>query len=214
MARTLLYSGLAGATLIGIAFWWNASRHNSADSVFEPSIQSVEAAPLCPWREPNRDLRAFFPDATGYQREIRILSGKRLELQRRLGRAPNAEENALYVYRVLQGIHPLGAILTRRVKGENGAIELVLAVNSDQTVSGLRLQRLREPASTAQALEDPAWLGAFRGKSVDGPWLLGKGIPALPACAQPSGQAIIDGVRSLLVSLAVAPDQSSVAHHH
>src|SRR5215471_6453841 len=130
-----------------------------------------EAAPLCPWREPETDLKLFFPQATRYEIETRILSGMRLELERRLGRFPTGDENSLRLYRVYQDEIPVGTVLTRRVKGEHGAIELVLATRN-QNVCGIRLQRLREPEPIVNSLQDSQWQGAFIGKKTEDLWRL------------------------------------------
>jgi hypothetical protein len=175
----------------------------------------IEPAPPCPWREPEQDLRAFFPQADHYQTEERILSGQRLELADRLGRPPTAEENALSVHRVFHQQQSLGTVLTRRVKGEYGAIEVVLAISTNGRVCGLRLQRLREPEAIATELHRPEWLGAFQGKRVSSSWQIGLDVPAVSTPARASAEAVVDGVRSLLVLLDTA-NQSNVLvlpHH-
>lgn len=171
---------------------------------------------MCPWREPENDLKKFFPNATGYKVETRILSGLRLELAARLGRAPTGDENALHVYTVSQEQTPLGVVLTRRVKGALGAIEIVVAVNTNQQVCGLRLQRLREPEASAAILQSSRWLRSFDGQRADSPWRLGQDIPAVPADAQTSAAAIVDGVRSSLILLATAnePRGLTTTPHH
>ena len=169
---------------------------------------------MCPWREPDADLRAFFPAATRYQTETRILSGQRLELQRRLERVPTAQENSIYVHRIFRDNLPLGSVVTRRVKGENGAIEIVLALDTSGAVSGLRLQRLREPKPVAEALANPVWLGAFGGKTAESAPIIGKDLPELIREAQPSARSIIEGVRSLLVLMAVSEGRPNLANHH
>jgi hypothetical protein len=121
-----------------------------------------------------------------------------------LGRRPTGDENALRLYRVYQDQAPLGVVLTRRVKGEHGVIEVVLAVDPEEQVRGLMLQRLREPEAIANALENPDWRRSFAGKRVDSPWSLGRDIPQVPSDAHESAQAIVDGARSLLVMLTVA----------
>lgn len=171
---------------------------------------------MCPWREPENDLKMFFPNATGYKVETRVLSGLRLELAARLGRAPTGDENALRVYPVYQEQTQLGVVLTRRVKGELGAIELVMAVNTNQQICGLRLQRLREPEAIAAILQSSQWLQSFDGKRADSSWQLGKEIPDVPADAHTSAEAIIDGVRSSLILLATANEArglTATPHH-
>jgi hypothetical protein len=149
-------------------------------------------------------LKLFFPSATSYKVETRILSGLRLELAARLGRTPTGDENALRVYPVYQKQTPLGLVLTRRVKGAHGGIEFVLAVSTNNQVCGLRLQRLREPESSAVALQSSRWLRSFDGRRADSPWQLGQDIPDVPPDARASAESIVDGVRSLLILLATA----------
>ena len=161
-------------------------------------------------------MKMFFPGATGYTTETRILSGQRLELAARLGRTPTGDENALRVYSVQHEQTPLGVVLTRRVKGALGAIEVVLAVNTNQQICGLRLQRLREPEASAASLQSSEWLRSFEGKRADSSWQLGKEIPDVPAGARISAEAIIDGVRSSLILLAIESESRRVlaTPHH
>jgi hypothetical protein len=171
---------------------------------------------MCPWREPESDMKAFFPNATGYSVETSILSGQRLELAARLGRTPTGDENALRTYCIHQGQCPLGVVLTRRVKGDLGAIEVVMAVNTNQQICGLRLQRLREPETCAAALQNPDWLRSFDGQRAGSSWRLGTEIPEVPAEAHTSAEAIVDGVRSSLILLAAASQTRSLTarpHH-
>jgi Na+-translocating ferredoxin:NAD+ oxidoreductase RnfG subunit len=173
---------------------------------------------LCPWREPETDLKLFFPEATRHELETRILSGLRLQLAARLGRTPTGDENALHVYRIYHDQTPLGTVLTRRAKGAFGAIELVLAVDTNGTVCGLRLQRLREPESIAVALQNPDWLRSFEGKRADSTFKLADNIPDVAAEARVSAEAITDGVRSLLILFAAAYQSNTqnpvAARHH
>jgi hypothetical protein len=174
----------------------------------------VEPAPLCPWREPERDLANFFPGPTRYQTETRILSGERLHLQQLLGRPPSAEENSIQVHTVFKGEQLVGTVLTGRARGEYGVIEAVLALDLDLKVRGVYLQRLREPAAIAAALQAPEWLGAIAGKTAQSDWQLGRDIPDLPPEARRSGQSVLDTVRSLLILSTVAEGNSRRSHHH
>ena len=95
MARFLIFGACALA--LGLAVL--ARRiSESSELPFDPKTPLPQAAPLCPWREPASDLKRFFPNATQYQPETRILSGQRLELAQRLGRVPTGDENALHLY--------------------------------------------------------------------------------------------------------------------
>jgi hypothetical protein len=173
--------------------------------------------PLCPWREPEADMQALFPGATRYDAETRILSGQRLELQTKLGRTPSGDENALHLFRIYRDQTLLGTVATRRVKGEFGAIELVLAIGADQQVRGWRVQRSREPGPIMEALSEPAWQRSFEGKSADSPWQLGLDIPMVASDALGSATAVVDGTKSLLILVAAAdraPSPSGAAPLH
>ena len=193
---------------------WLAKRPSAGEVVFEPRSQILEPAPLCPWRQPEADLHRFFPGATRWQSEIRVLSGQLLELRRRLGRDPQPEELALQVHRVFRNSEELGAVLVRCVHGEYGAIEIVLAIDPQGTVVGLELQRQREPAAIAAALTSPDWLGAFRGLRAADFAAAAPSLPAVPAQARSSADAIADGVRSLLILYQTARNGGAGAPIH
>ncbi len=175
------------------------------------------AAPMCPWRHPEQDMRAFFPGATEYRTELLALSRYRAQILARLGPSGTLESNALYVHRVLQGGRTVGTVLVRRMAAEHGALELVVAVNPDGTVGGVRIQRQREPAAVSAALSSPEWLSALRGKRADSPFSLGDDVPAVPAAAQPCAAALLRGLRSLLIEYQTASSgatHSPVPTHH
>ena len=216
MRRGLVYGG-AAVSLGAALFWLRREGLPSADEAVRELQPPPEAAPMCPWREPEADLQRFFPGATGYQTETLILSSRYAELSGALGRRPSPDELSLRLHRIRREDALLGTILTRRVKGESGAIEFVLALDRGGTVRGLRLQRLREPEEVAGALLRPAWLGSFAGKTAANRWRLGEDLPAVDPRAIGSAQAIVEGVRSLLILLAVAENTAqppSAPSHH
>ena len=217
MPRVVFLGFGALAALLAVV-GWRLAQSSTAETLIDAPATPPEAGPLCPWREPEADLRQFFPSATHDESETRILSGHRLELAQRLGRAPTGDENALRLHRVYRENTALGIVLSRRVKGAYGAIELVLAADTNHLVCGLRLQRLREPEPVARALQNPDWLHSFRGKGADAAWQLGRDIPDVPPEARLSAQAVVDGTRSALILLATAeqalPLRAAEAHHH
>lgn len=202
--KSLVLWTLLGAVLTGGALYALLRPQPAEQLPVVGAVPRVETAPMCPWREPEADLRRFFPVATGYDTEVLVLSGVRGELAQRLGRQPTAEENALYVYPVHGSTGNLGTVLVRRVKGESGAIEVVLAVDTGGRVVGVRLQRYREPEVVAAVLKAPTWLRGFHGKTAESDWGLGGGIAPVPKVALPSALAVVDGVRSMLILLQVA----------
>ena len=188
----------------------------TSELAFEPHSERIEAEPLCPWREPQRDLAEFFPTAVRYETETRVLSGCRTVLAERLGRPPTAGENVLCLYSILGPGSPLGRIVTGRVKGEYGAVELVVAVKASGELAGLRVQRWREPEAIVEALEQPEWLAAFRGKTAASKWDWETDWPRVVPAASATAKAMVAGVRSLLILLDVASQTNaapSIRHH-
>src|SRR4051812_7912314 len=100
----------------------------------------AEEEPVCPWREPDNDLHSFFPEATSHHLETKALSAMRPQLMRILGRQPTGADHILHVHRVMTGGAPAGAVLLKRVKGEYGAIELVIALSTNNIIRGVRAQ--------------------------------------------------------------------------
>ncbi len=166
----------------------------------------IDTAPLCPWRDPAADQKTFFPTATSHLLETRILSGRRMELATRLGRPPTAEENALQLQHIYKEGEVLGTILTRRAKGLHGAIELVIAMQPDGRLRGVRIQRSREPA-TALATLEKTWLGLFSGQTM-------ASLPK-PITEESDGEtektevAILEGVRASLILFEVAQKEEA-----
>lgn len=216
MQRKTFFSLLGALLLLALAAQWqSAARYLSFAPAAIPERRPVAGIALCPWREPDADRRRFFPGSTRHRTDVLVLSGRFAELKQRFGRLPLPEENPLYVHRVYAGKRLMGSVAARRVKGEYGAIEVVLAVGADGRVRGVRLQRQRAPRAIADALS-ACWPGAFNDKTAHSDWRLGGDIPNVSVAARASAAAIIEGVRSLLVLLDVAHahDASSEAQHH
>jgi hypothetical protein len=169
---------------------------------------------MCPWRNPEADLKALFPGATGYRLDRRVLSGQRLELERRLGRRPTAEESALNLYRVHDPAGAMGIVIPQRVKGEYGAIELVIAIGTDGKVKGLHIQRQREPEEVARALLSPKWLAGFEGWDADTPPKAATAPRGMPEAGRKSAAAVAEGVHAVLNLYVVAERSGISAPHH
>jgi hypothetical protein len=206
---------------LAVGAYWFASHLNSEQDVplvdvaqDTPAPKNDTAVGLCPWRNPDADRKAFFPDSTGCREETLVLSRQRLEIERRLGRPATGEDNALQIHRILRGETPVGAVVTRRVRGESGVIELVLAVGTDGKIVGAKLQRQREPDEVAQALRADAFLGAFPGKTARSEWRLGKEFAPVPEAARTSAAALLDGARTALILLDTGGQTVSAPHVH
>jgi hypothetical protein len=217
MQRKTAYGVLGLLAIVAlVAQWLSAAWFGANDIVSIPIRTPVAGASLCPWRQPEADMSTFFPHATSHRTESIALSHHLAELRKRLGRWPGPAENPLQIHRIYAGRQLLGSVLARRVKGEYGAIEIVLAVNTQGRVRDLKMQRLREPTPIAGVLRSPQWLHAFEGKTVESDWRLGHSIPDVPAAARPSAEAVVSGVRSLLILLDAAgrTGTGATVHHH
>jgi hypothetical protein len=219
--KSRLLSILTGAILFAAGLGWAVSYFTAGPDIpiakaTDRSFQRQEqpAAGLCPWREPEADRRLFFPNSTGFQEETLVLSGLRAEVERRLGRTHNGEENALRIHRILRRETPVGAVITRRARGESGVIEFVLALEQDGTIVGAKIQRLREPDAIAKALRSPEWLGAFHGKTGADSWQTGKDVPAVSAEARISAEALLSEARTALILFEVANRSPGAKAHH
>ena len=67
-------------SLLGLAALWRVLNPPESPQIVT-SRKLLEAAPMCPWRQPTSDMAAFFPGATGYHTETLILSSHLRELK-------------------------------------------------------------------------------------------------------------------------------------
>ncbi len=203
MRRSLLFGSLA-AVAAGAGILGRTALSPTREPVFESASQPPALAPLCPWRNPEADLPILFPGATRYAVEDRVLSGLRPELARRLGRLPTGDENVLQVYRVYRAEEPVGELVTRRVKGTFGAIELVIAADNVRRLKGILIQRMRESQAVGDALLAVDWPRWWR---LSGPVTssLPEGLmSSLPPDARASAAAILEGTHASLILLSVS----------
>ena len=71
--RGLLLLGAAGLVLVPALVLWRSS---SSEALIEKRVTPPEAAPLCPWRDPEKDLKVLFPSASGYEVETPAGGGR------------------------------------------------------------------------------------------------------------------------------------------
>ena len=148
--RAPFLAGAAALACAGAIYFLLRPAPESVPLVDIPLSKSGGPA-MCPWREPEKDLRRFFPGATSYRTDTLALSSIRQRILNRLGPGSRIEDNSLYVHRALRGTETVGSVLVRRAAGPHGAIEVVAAVDRSGKLVGLRVQRHREPEATARA---------------------------------------------------------------
>jgi hypothetical protein len=176
----------------------------------------VEVSPVCPWRDPQRDLAALFPSATNYLADARVVSRMTAEIVKRLGRQMTPDENPLRIFRAQADGRTVGAVLLTRVRGEHGGVEVVIGVSTNGDIRDVRIQSHREPEAVAREITSDKFLRAFKGKSFSSRLHLADDLPELSAEARPTAQAIADGVRSQLIvrSFADGFNSPTDAHAH
>ena len=204
---------LATLIVVAAAVWiWRSIPAHSVVQAHVERAAAGENVPICPWREPERDLVALFPGATGYSTETRILSAFMTPIQKRIGRPMTIDENPLRIHRVNNGTQTSGAILVKRVKGEYGGVELVIGITPQRQVAGVRIQSQREPDSIVQAIT--GWLPALRGNTADSALQPGQDLSNVAPDARATARAIAEGVRSTLIVFSFAEDSAGKSQSH
>ena len=208
-SRKAALAGAAAIVAVGGILYLARPDSPGLPTIDLPPVESSEP-PMCPWREPESDLKRFFPSADDYRTDTLALSSIRQPILARLGPGGKIESNSLYVHRALQNGKPVGTLLVRRLPGPHGAIELVLAVDLFDRVAGLRIQRHREPERTAKHLTSAAFERRFRGLTAES---------VLPVDSRRAGEAglgLANAVRTMLIELDEAERHyaGDAARHH
>lgn len=158
-----------------------------------------EVAAMCPWRQPDADMHAFFPGSTAYHTDFLIFSHDRMRILQLLGPDSPLMSTSLYVHRIVEGTLPRGSIVVQRVAGPHGALEVVVGLGTDGRIAGARIQRLREPENIAELITSRNWLAGFIGKSSDSPLQIGTDLPAVPSSALPAAKTVARTIRTLVI---------------
>jgi hypothetical protein len=177
----------------------------------------LEQTGMCPWRNPDSDMRAFFPGATGHKTMLMSLSDLSLKIKQRVGKSTELQTNGLYVYPIVDGNAALGTVLIQRFAAPHGAMEAVVGVANDGKIAGVRIQRLREPPSVARELTSEKWLGAFRGLTASSAFKISGDLPRTRPESRDSAAALAEAVRVLMIEFDLGKaNLSSSAHagHH
>lgn len=118
------------------------------------------------WRNPERTMKKIFPNAKDYKSmSAKISKENREKIEKKIGfkLLPGQRETFLY-YDMLDGEGKrIGSIIAASQKGEYGAIEFVVGIDTTNTVKGLYIQRSRERNRT---FKKRAFLDLFVGKTI------------------------------------------------
>jgi hypothetical protein len=174
---------------------------------------------LCVWRSPDEDIAAIY-EADGYKTVFEDISdSRRQRIEERLGTELDPDETQFKFFPVFKGDEQVGTVMTHAGKGQFGAIEVVVAVASGDTipqgtrsgseadpvmslgrvtvVKAVRIQRDREKAK--QALRSGEFLGQFEGMTVADQFQVGEDLKPAIAGAERASQAVATAVRKLLI---------------
>lgn len=126
-------------------------------------------ADVCVWRDPERTMQRLFPDARDYKTVIVKLTPQHIAaIEKALGSRLDPTETREYNFYDITGVAggrpaTLGTVMALAGKGEYGAIEVVVGLDTQQRIVGVYVQRAREKGR--KALESDAFLRQFVGKT-------------------------------------------------
>ncbi|MGC8668190.1 MAG: hypothetical protein ACP5VE_08770 [Chthonomonadales bacterium] len=198
---------LAAAAVVVVAAWAIVAIGNlgkPAEVLNAVHHDDAQVPSICPWRDPERDLRAFFGPGVSYSTEILVLSRARAWLVKAIGPTAELPANVLYVRRVRRGDAFVGSIVTGRAPGRFGAVEVVVGVDPKGRIIGVRIQRSREVGASGRLLASGKWLAAFAGKSAQDAFRPGADLPAASPGAEDTARAVSAEIRALLLELYAA----------
>ena len=114
--------------------------------MFSPLLVTSSQAAMCVFRDPDRDVYIFFPEATGYRTAV-VKLGKevREKTEKYLGSRLDFDEVGEHLfYLVLKGEDVIGMIRPHAERGRYGIVEMVWAFTLDGKISDFSIQRSRE----------------------------------------------------------------------
>ena len=102
---------------------------------------------LCVWRNPERTMTKLFPDAEGYLTvDTGISDEQRGEIESRWGfdLLPGQQDRFLYFAMTGADGAEIGTVIAASQKGQYGAIEFVVGLDTELVIRNLYIQRARE----------------------------------------------------------------------
>jgi len=128
-------------------------------------VESSQAA-LCAFRNPDKDVYIFFPEATGYRSVVVKLDKKAQEkTEKYLGQKLDFDEVGEHTfYLVLKDKDVIGMIRPHAERGRYGIVEMVWALALDGKIKDFKIQRSRERGTDKVKREE--FRRQFRGKTL------------------------------------------------
>lgn len=166
-------------------------------------VASPLHADVCVWRDPERTMQKFFPQARDYKTRTYKMTPERIAaIEKAIGIPLDATERKEFdLYEIIGEAdgkpQKLGTVLALAGKGEYGTIEVVIGVDGGGKLAGAFIQRTRE--RSAKALQSPEFLGQFAGKTRNDGFDLGHDIKPAAADAEAASRVVAFVVKKMLV---------------
>lgn len=160
-------------------------------------------ADVCVWRDPERTMQNIFPEARDYKTvTVKFAPDKVSAIEKQLGSPiEEASQGEFNFYDIMGdgGAKPrkVGTLIALAGKGEYGVIEVVIGIDNAGQIVGAYIQRSRERVT--KALESPAFLDQFKGKTKANSFEVGKAIRPASAAAEAASRTVAFVIRKMLV---------------
>jgi len=125
---------------------------------------NIVSADVCVWRDPERTMLRLFTQAEDYKTLVYKLTTEQIKSIEILLGEPldDSEKHEFNIYAVNKDGQVLGWVMALVGVGEYGVIETVIGINTDHSIRGAYLQRVRE--RKRKALKSDEFLNQFSGK--------------------------------------------------
>jgi hypothetical protein len=154
-------------------------------------------AGICLWRNPDKDIKKIFPQATRYQSVIRRCNKEeKKKIESLISKSLDPDESEFTFYQIFTNKKRIGTVVTHAEKGEYGAIEVIIALDTLRKVKKVLIQRDREIKS--KELRSESFLKQFEGKSFKDTIEVGKTIKPVKG-AEKASKAIAFSVKKMLI---------------
>lgn len=168
-------------------------------ALFAPPAQ----ADVCVWRDPERTMQNIFPEARDYKTiTVKFARHKVSAIEKQLGSPiEEASQGEFNFYDIVGAVggkpRKMGTIIALAGKGDYGVIEVVIGVDNAGKILGAYIQRSRERVT--KALESPAFLEQFKGKTKASSFDVGNAIKPASADAEAASRTVAFVIRKMLV---------------
>ncbi len=160
-------------------------------------ITEILFAGVCIWRDPDKDIKKIFPQATGYKSVVRRYNKKEKEIiEKLINKELDPDETEFTFYLIFMNKKRIGTVLTHTEKGQYGAIEVVIGLDSLNRVQKVLIQRDREIKS--KELRSENFLNQFKGKSFKDTIEINKTIKPIKG-AEKASKSIAFSVKKMLI---------------